>query len=66
MSGYSELILGLLTAVVFYGFFGVVIPEYLASDAYHSIVPAMKTVVLIIAIGTVVVSCLQFAGRKRR
>ena len=70
MSKYSKSIYGLLAAAAFYGFFGVLMPEYVmtesptsspgAADAVRSISPVMKFAVLAITLGIVIQAFVNF------
>ena len=66
MSRHSTLTLGLITAVVVYGFFGVVIPEYLVSDAFRSITPAIKAAAIALSLGLIVFSVYRFFRERSR
>lgn len=59
LSRNSTLLFAILAAAVFYGFFGIVVPEYLVSDAFHSIVPAMRVVAILIGLGLIAFSVLR-------
>ena len=66
MTKCGNLILGLLSAASFYGFFGVAVPRYLAPEAATSIMPAVEIVVAILALVVVAISVRGFikAGTK--
>ena len=60
MSRSSKLFFGLLSAASFYGFFGFVMPKYLAPNAASSIAPAIQLIVTIITAGAIALFLWRF------
>lgn len=60
MSRSNKLILELLSAAAFYGFFGFAVPLYLAPEAAASIEPAIQIVVTVLTVLLVAISLSRF------
>ena len=61
MSKYANLFFAVLSAAAFYFFFGVVVSEYLITEAYRSIVPVIKVVAAVLAAGLLAIALVRFA-----
>ena len=61
MSRHANLILAILSAAAFYFFFGVIVSEYLVTEAYRSIVSGIRVVAAVIAIGLIAIALVRFA-----
>ena len=61
MSKSANLFFAVLSAVSFYFVFGICVADYMVTDAYRTIAPAIKVVAAVLSMGTIALAVWRLA-----